>query len=151
MTASLETALQRISRHISTRCFTPSKQSLEAVRDAFIDTYGCMLIGASQPVARKTRKALLAGGQIHPGANAVIYGTDLHAPPASAAMANAIAGHALEFDDWEIPGRLCYRVRLSGIFQIPIVHAEIRDGGFRQDRCTPQSGVHQKGRQAGAV
>jgi 2-methylcitrate dehydratase PrpD len=104
MTASPETALQRISRHISTRRFTPSKQSREAVRDAFIDTYGCMLIGASQPVARKTREALLAGGQIHPGASAVIYGTELHAPPAAAAMANAIAGHALEFDDWEIPG-----------------------------------------------
>lgn len=104
MTAPLETALQRISRHISARRFKPGRQSLHAVRDAFIDTYGCMLIGATQPVAVKTRKALLAGGQIHPGACAVIYATDLRATPGAAAMANAIAGHALEFDDWEIPG-----------------------------------------------
>jgi 2-methylcitrate dehydratase PrpD len=104
MTASHETALQRISRHISAHRFKPSRQSLDAVRDAFIDTYGCMLIGAMQPVALKTRQALLASGQIHPQASAVIYGTEQRATPAAAAMANAVAGHALEFDDWEIPG-----------------------------------------------
>jgi hypothetical protein len=82
MTASLETALQRISNHISTRRFKPSWQSLDAVRDAFIDTYGCMLIGATQPVALKTCKALRC------------------------------------------------RRRLSGIFPVPIVNAEIKNDGF---------------------
>ncbi len=49
MTASLETALQRISNHISTRRFKPSRQSLDAVRDAFIDTYR---LARATPAAR---------------------------------------------------------------------------------------------------
>ena len=104
MTTPSETALQRIGRHISRARFQPSTESLAFLRDAFIDTYGCMLIGSTQAVAVKTQQALLSSEQIHPGARAVIYGTDYHATPAAAAMANAIAGHALEFDDWEIPG-----------------------------------------------
>ncbi|MCG6891689.1 MAG: MmgE/PrpD family protein [Gammaproteobacteria bacterium] len=99
-----ETALQRISRRIAQTRFTPSTQSLGYLRDAFIDIYGCILIGASQPVAVKTRQALLASGQIYPQASAVIYGTEHRATPGAAAMANAIAGHALDFDDWEVPG-----------------------------------------------
>jgi len=104
MTASRQTALQRIARHVALARFTPSSRSLGYLRDAFIDTYGCMLIGAAQPVALKTRQALAAGGQIHAQAPAVVYGTDCRAAPAAAALANAVAGHALEFDDWEIPG-----------------------------------------------
>ena len=65
MTASNETALQCIGRHIALTRFTPSSASLGYLRDAFIDTYGCMLIGAQQPVALKTRQALEASGQIH--------------------------------------------------------------------------------------
>ena len=98
------TALQRISRHIAQTSFTPTAESLGYLRDAFIDTYGCMLSGAQQPVAVKTRQALAASGQIHPQASAIVYGTDCRATPAAAALANAVAGHALEFDDWEIPG-----------------------------------------------
>ena len=104
MTTTIETALQRISRHIAQTRFRPNAQSLDYLRDAFIDVYGCMLIGAMQPVAVKTRQALLASGQIHPHAAAPIYGTEYRATPGAAAMANAIAGHALDFDDWEVPG-----------------------------------------------
>jgi 2-methylcitrate dehydratase PrpD len=104
MTKTTETALQRISRYIARDRFRPTADSLGFLRDAFIDTYGCMLVGAAQPVAVKTQQALLASGQIHARASAAIYGTDYRATPAAAAMANAIAGHALEFDDWEIPG-----------------------------------------------
>jgi 2-methylcitrate dehydratase PrpD len=63
-----------------------------------------MLSGANQPVAVKTRQAMLAGNQIHAHADAIIYGTEYRATPGAAAMANAIAGHAFEFDDWEVPG-----------------------------------------------
>ena len=99
-----ETALERISRHISQTHFEPSTASINYIRDAVIDIYGCMLAGATQPVAVKTHQALLAGGQIHAQASAKIYGTDYCATAGAAAMANAIAGHALDFDDWEIPG-----------------------------------------------
>ena len=104
MTTTAETALQRISRHIAQTRFEPNAQSQGYLRNAFIDVYGCMLSGAKQPVAVKTRQALLASGQIHPHAAAVIYGTEYRATPGAAAMANAIAGHALDFDDWEVPG-----------------------------------------------
>ena len=104
MTIATETALQRISRHIAQTRFSPSQQSRGYLRDAFIDIYGCMLSGASQPVAVKTQQALRANGQIHPQAAAVVYGTEFLATPGAAAMVNAIAGHALDFDDWEVPG-----------------------------------------------
>ena len=98
------TALGRISRYISGTRIEPSARSLEFVRDALIDTYGCMLIGADQAVARKTHQALINSGQINAYARACIYGTHYTATPGAAAMANAVAGHALEFDDWEVPG-----------------------------------------------
>jgi len=104
MAASSETALGKISRYISSTRIQPTTRSLEFVRDALIDTYGCMLIGAGQAVARKTRQALINSGQINDYARACIYGTHYHATPGAAAMANAVAGHALEFDDWEVPG-----------------------------------------------
>jgi len=104
MTAASETALGKISRYISSTRIEPSARSLEFVRDALIDTYGCMLIGADQAVARKTHQALINCGQINDHARACIYGTRYRAAPGAAAMANAVAGHALEFDDWEVPG-----------------------------------------------
>jgi len=104
MTNATESALQRISRHTARVRYQPSAASLGYLRDAFIDTYGCMLAGAGQPVALKTQQALLAGGQIHAGASAIVYGTGYRATPGAAALVNAVAGHALEFDDWEIPG-----------------------------------------------
>ena len=104
MTSNPASALERIASHISHTHFTPSAESLGYLRDAFIDTYGCMLSGARQAVAQKTRQALAASGQIHAQAGAIIYGSESRATPAAAAMANAVAGHALEYDDWEIPG-----------------------------------------------
>jgi 2-methylcitrate dehydratase PrpD len=98
------TALQRLSRFIAEVEFHPAPGSIDIIRDALIDTYGCMLIGAGQAVAQKTRLALQNTGQIHAHASACIYGTGLRAHPGAAAMANAIAGHALEYDDWEVPG-----------------------------------------------
>ncbi|MDH3535826.1 MAG: MmgE/PrpD family protein, partial [Gammaproteobacteria bacterium] len=104
MTQATVTALQRIADYISQTPIKPGTQSLGFVKAALIDVYGCMLVGADQPVARKTRQALINCGQINEHAHARIYGTTCHATPGAAAMANAVAGHALEFDDWEVPG-----------------------------------------------
>lgn len=104
MTISHDTAIEKISRYISQQPLAPTAQSLDFIRDALIDTYGCILIGAGQAVTRKTYQALINAGQIGSHAKARIYGTDYLATPGAAAMANAIAGHALEFDDWEVPG-----------------------------------------------
>ncbi len=104
MSTSSLTALQKIGAYIAEASIEPTRQSLDSIRDALIDTYGCMLIGARQAVAGKTRQALIDAGQIGDFARAPVFGTDYRATPGAAAMANAVAGHALEFDDWEIPG-----------------------------------------------
>lgn len=83
---------------------TASVRGKAFIRDAFIDIYGCMLAGARQPVAIKTLRALQASGQVTDQATARIYGCDRRATPTAAAMLNAVAGHALDFDDWEVPG-----------------------------------------------
>ena len=85
MNTSSQTALGKISQNISGTGIKPTARSLEFVRDALSDTYGCcMLIGASQAVARKTHQALINGGQINDHARACIYGTHYRATPGAA-------------------------------------------------------------------
>lgn len=98
------TALQQLGRFVAESAITPSVASKVFIRDALIDIYGCMLAGARQPVAIKTRQALLKTGQIDDRAAARIYGSNHRATPTAAAMLNAVAGHSLDFDDWEVPG-----------------------------------------------
>lgn len=63
-------------------------------RRCLVDTLGVMLAGAQQPVAGKVRR-VVAGEQ---GPSRLI-GTGLHAAPATAALVNGVAAHALDFDD----------------------------------------------------
>ena len=73
-----------------------------AVRNSIVDVFGCILGGARMPVARASANAMRSLGAGHGGAR--VFGTAHGVPAHTAAMLNAIAGHALEFDDWEIPG-----------------------------------------------
>ena len=73
---------------------------VDTIRDSVIDTYGCILVGAAEEVALLSRKALSENA---PG-TAQVYGSAMRARPESAAFLNAVAGHALDMDDWEIPG-----------------------------------------------
>ncbi len=95
-----EMALHQLARFIAESEFYPDATTVEVVRDALIDTVGCMLIGARQPVAQQTLAAIASWGD----GQAPVLGTDLNLSPPWAAMANAVAAHAIEFDDWEIPG-----------------------------------------------
>ena len=70
------------------------------VRSALIDTLGCILLGAREPVARQAYDTLAGWG----AGPCAVFGTGLKLAPPWAAMANAVAGHALDFDDWELPG-----------------------------------------------
>lgn len=79
---------------------TPAEQVpasvLDAARDALIDTLGCALAGRDDEPARIVRDWIAEQGgtpQAH------IWGTSQCVTAADAAMANAIAGHALDFDD----------------------------------------------------
>ena len=69
---------------------------LAQVRRAALDTIGCMLAGASEPVAVITRAIARAEG----GAPlCTVLGTSLRTAPTWAALANGAAGHAHDFDD----------------------------------------------------
>ncbi|MEM7343067.1 MAG: MmgE/PrpD family protein [Chloroflexota bacterium] len=103
MTASStpkETAIDRFATFVAEAKLSPDQQTIDMIRNAFIDTIGCILIGARQPVTQKTQATLSAWGN----GVAPVLGTKLSLAPPWAAMANAVAGHALEFDDWETPG-----------------------------------------------
>ncbi|MEX2146323.1 MAG: MmgE/PrpD family protein [Candidatus Rokuibacteriota bacterium] len=69
---------------------------LAQVRRAALDSIGCMLAGATEPVAAITRAVARAEG----GAPlCTVLGTALRTAPTWAALANGAAGHAHDFDD----------------------------------------------------
>lgn len=79
----------------------PDAATLATLRDAVVDTLGCIHAGCITQVAARTRSAVSAMGGTCPAA---VIGTGVTAPRPQAAFLNAVAGHALDFDDWEIPG-----------------------------------------------
>ena len=72
------------------------------VRNSIVDVFGCILGGARMPVAVASAKTMRSLGADHGSAR--VFGAAHGAPAHTAAMLNAVSGHALEFDDWEIPG-----------------------------------------------
>ena len=96
---SVTTPLETLARFAAEATLAPSTTTTHLVRDALIDTLGCIYAGAHEAVAAKARRASATTS-----AGAPVYGTTSTAAPATAAFLNAVAGHALEFDDWEIPG-----------------------------------------------
>jgi len=76
-------------------------ESLHTIELGVIDALACMVAGSREPACRKARATAVAV----PGEQApVVAGTVLRTTPAAAAFCNAMAGHVLEFDDWEVPG-----------------------------------------------
>lgn len=65
---------------------------------ALADTVACMAAGAREPVGRKAAK-MACGGP------ASLVGQAAAASPATAALVNAAAAHALDFDDYFSPAR----------------------------------------------
>lgn len=95
-----EPAIARLASFVAESVFDPTIASTNLIRIALIDTFGCFLSGASQPVARKAQAAFTEFGP----AAAPVFGTPLHTERSKAALLNAVAGHTLEFDDWEMVG-----------------------------------------------
>ncbi|TFG81558.1 MAG: MmgE/PrpD family protein, partial [Chromatiales bacterium] len=79
---------------------THSPIALERARTAFLDTIGCMLLGAHSEPAGITRQTIAAWGR----GDAVIAGTSVIAPAPWAALVNGVAAHAYDLDDYEDPG-----------------------------------------------
>ncbi|MEM7424850.1 MAG: MmgE/PrpD family protein [Pseudomonadota bacterium] len=96
--AGTQTRLARIA-DICASIEVPEGTAADRVRSAGTDLMACVLAGASHPFSRKTRAAL----QTYQG-TAPVFGAGVKLPAPFAALCNAIAGHAFEFDDWEEPG-----------------------------------------------
>lgn len=95
-----ELAILRLSRYVAGADFNPTQETEDLIRMALVDTFGCFLSGVNQPVARRAQAAFVGFGP----ATAPVFGTPLCTEPSKAALLNAVAGHALEFDDWEMVG-----------------------------------------------
>ena len=98
--SSTKSAAARLGRFIATSPGADASLALERARTAFLDTIGCMLLGAPSAPARIARQAMAGWGQ----GDAVVAGTGQTAPAPWAALANATAAHACDLDDHEDPG-----------------------------------------------
>jgi len=95
------TALAHLARFIATDPLEPDAEGAIALTHGVIDAFGCILAGSHQRVAIAARHAVLAMGA---SGAARVYGTRHKVGRSHAAFLNSVAGHALDFDDWEVPG-----------------------------------------------
>ena len=90
---------------------------LVQIRRAALDTIGCMLAGASEPVAAIVRQVARTEG----GAPlCTVVGASLRTSPMWAALANGAAGHAHDFDDTNFA--------LTGHPSVPLLAAALASG-----------------------
>ncbi|MBI3048382.1 MAG: MmgE/PrpD family protein [Acidobacteria bacterium] len=73
----------------------PPPAARERAAAAVRDTVGVMLAGATEPAARLVQAMAAEEGR----GRCAVLGTSLRTGPSSAALANGIAAHALDFDD----------------------------------------------------
>ena len=91
MTAS--SALAKLAAFVANA--TPPGGARRRAASAILDTVGVTLAGATEPASRAVQQVIAAD----PPGNCHVFGTALQASPASAALANGTAAHALDFDD----------------------------------------------------
>ncbi|MBO9446936.1 MmgE/PrpD family protein [Ruegeria sp. R14_0] len=96
-----EPALVRLARFVAQDLLDADPATLAILRSGVIDALGCIHAGVQTDVARLAREGVRAMASIGP---ATVIGTDMTTNRPQAAFLNAVAGHALDFDDWEIPG-----------------------------------------------
>ncbi len=96
-----QSALILLARFVAEDPLNADAAALAVLRDGVIDTLGCIHAGACTDVAIRSRDGARAMGSDGP---AQVIGTEIKTSRPQAAFLNAVAGHALDFDDWEIPG-----------------------------------------------
>ncbi len=91
-------ALDRLGRWVAQPGGSFPSTATALATNAFIDTVACMIAGAQEPAPVRAARALSAwSGR---GSTLVTGGRD---SPPNAALINATAGHALDFDDFDAP------------------------------------------------
>ena len=90
--------INAIARFIATAEVPEDIQALG--RPLIADCFGCMLAGATGEAATliSTVQASLSPGKVP------LYGTDIGLTAPAAALANGVAAHVWDLDDWEEPG-----------------------------------------------
>ncbi|MEX0368969.1 MAG: MmgE/PrpD family protein [Ruegeria sp.] len=94
-------ALERLAAFVANAPLEPDTATLRTLRNGVVDCLGCILVGSGTSVAQNAQAGVKALGS---GGRWPVYGTDLRVGRPQAALLNAVAGHALDFDDWEAPG-----------------------------------------------
>lgn len=96
------------------------RATVEAARFSLLDTLGCAIAGRNAAGVAAVRDLIAdRGGR----ADSLIWGTGLSVPADSAAFANAVSGHALDYDD-QHPG-----VLHTGVCVVPAAIAECEASG----------------------
>jgi 2-methylcitrate dehydratase PrpD len=78
-----------------------SSGELAALRLALLDWLGVTIAGSAEPSARIAQRLVVAEGSAQ---SSRVLGTHITGSPRQAALANGIAGHALDFDDMGLGG-----------------------------------------------
>lgn len=91
----MPTLLEQITDFIVDAPAAEDPRIMHAVHVSYVDTLGCIFAGSQTDVAVNACKVLMAAGT----GDKDVFGADISLPPGAAAMANAVAGHALDFDD----------------------------------------------------
>ena len=87
-----------IARFIATADVPDDIQALG--RPLIADCFGCMLAGATGEAAKLIHTVQAS----HSPGKVPLYGTDIGLTAPAAALANSVAAHAWDLDDWEEPG-----------------------------------------------
>jgi len=95
------TATELLADIVSDASLPLDQRSAANIEIGVIDALGCITAGSRSEVAER---AGLTVADCSPPVGRKVVGTGRYAAPSSAGFLNATAGHALEFDDWEIAG-----------------------------------------------
>lgn len=95
-------ALTRLAAFVAEAPLAADAATRAIATGGVIDTLGCILAGRGEAVSHTAHAAVAAMGGLA-GPAAVLGCRDRATRPA-AAFLNAVAGHALDFDDWELSG-----------------------------------------------
>lgn len=93
------TAIEQLARFVvSADGGTLGDGEIGRAKHAFLDTIGCMFLGADA----SSTKAAISLGRIWGEGTAPVYGTDVFLPAPIAAMANGASAHAYDLDDYTL-------------------------------------------------
>lgn len=92
-------ALSLLAQFVTQKTIAMAAQERQQIRMALIDTLGCQIAGGQTEVVQKTVGVLQSFGL----GDCPVIGLPQRFPAPQAALLNAVCGHALDFDDWEMP------------------------------------------------